>query len=66
MKKIEIYKDKMIELIKEANANGIEIQPYAERIEETGDVIEAGIALLAEDDTVVIRTYRDNSIGISS
>lgn len=60
MKKTEIYKDKLIEFIKEANANGIEIQPYAERIEETGDIVEAGIALMSYDSVAVIRTYRND------
>lgn len=60
MKKVEIYKDRFIKLIKEVNANGIEIQPYAERIEETGEVLEAGIALLEDDSFVVIRTYRND------
>ena len=66
MKEVETYKDKLIELIKEANADGIEIQPYAERIEESGEVLEAGIVLIGKDTFVEIRTYRNDSVGMSS
>lgn len=60
MNKIEIFKDKLIEFIKEADAYGIEIQPYAERIEENGDIVEAGIALMSSDSVAVIRTYKND------
>lgn len=35
---IEWYKEKLISVIKEANEDGIEIQPYAERTADTGEV----------------------------
>ena len=66
MEKLETYKDRLSVLIKEAYEDGVEIQPYAERSVETGDVVEAGMALICGKDIVEIVTYVNEMVRVSS
>lgn len=64
MRAIDVYKTRLMELIDEANLDGLKIETYETTMEGCDEPIECGISISDGKDRIKVPTYKDDTVEV--